>query len=121
MLANEVKVTLLEDGINTVDKNVGETHAVIPALESGISFVPPLPTSYRMLIALRFFLLFNLKIPACGRVIRREFASHELPSLIEIIFSSKDEGNTIRCLLRNDAQSFIDAMNEVRSAFAHNL
>jgi len=42
---------------------------------------------------------------------------HELPSLIETIFSSKDEGNTIRCLPRDDAQTFIDVMDEVRSAF----
>ena len=71
-----------------------------------------------MLIALQFFLLSNLKIPACGRVIGRAFAPHELPSLIEAIFSSKDEGNMIRCLPRDDAQTFIYVMDEVRSAFA---
>ena len=53
-------------------------------------------------------------------MIRRSFAPHELPSLIEAIFSSKDEDNAIRRLLKDDAQTFIDVMDEARSAFAHN-
>ena len=71
-----------------------------------------------MLIAPQFFLLSNLNTPACGRVIGRAFAPHELPSLIEAIFSSKNEGTMISCLPRDDAQTFIDVMDEVRSAFA---
>ena len=71
-----------------------------------------------MLIAPQFFLLSNLNIPACECVIGRAFVPHELPSLIEAIYSSKDEGNIIRCLPRDDAQTFIDVMDEVRSAFA---
>ena len=42
------------------------------------------------------------------------FAPNELPSLIEAIFLSKDEGDTIHRLLRDDAQSFVDVLNEAR-------
>ena len=58
---------------------------------------------------------------ACGRLIRRAFAPHELTSLVEAIFSSKDEGDAIRCLLADDAQIFIDVIDEVRFIFAHRV
>ena len=45
-------------------------------------------------------------------MIRRAFALHEFPSLIEAIFSSKDESDAIRCLLGDDAQAFIDVIDE---------
>ena len=54
-------------------------------------------------------------IPACGRLVRRAFALHELPSLIEVIFSSQDESDTIRRLLGGDAQAFVDVMDEACS------
>ena len=46
-------------------------------------------------------------------MIRRTFNLHELPSLVEAIFSSKDEIDTIRCL-GDGAQAFIDAIDEAR-------
>ena len=39
----------------------------------------------------------------------------EFSSLIETIFSTKDEDETIRHLFVNDAQTFIDVIDEVRS------
>ena len=51
---------------------------------------------------------------AFGRLIRREFVSYELPSLIEDILVCKDVVNTLRCLSRDDAQTFIDVVNEAR-------
>ena len=47
------------------------------------------------------------------RLMGRAFASHELPSLIETIFS--DEGDTVNCLHGNDVQTFIDVVDEVRT------
>ena len=57
--------------------------------------------------------------PACERLLKRAFAPDELPSLIEAIFSNEDECSAIRSLLGNDAQTFIDVMDEVRSTPAH--
>jgi len=37
--------------------------------------------------------------------------------LIEVILSSKDDGENIRCLPGDDAQTFVDVIDEVRSAF----
>jgi len=64
-------------------------------------------------------LLLNINTPACERLIRRAFAPHELPSLIEEFFSSKDSGDTIGHLLGDDTQAFIDVIDEARSTFAH--
>jgi len=124
MLRERPKLTYLGDRIETLDRNAVETTpmeqvvATTPAFESGTSLAPRSPTLNQTLIAPQF-LLVDLNTPACRRVIRRTFATHELPSLIEAIFSSKDENNMIRCLLRDDAQTFIDVMNEVRPAFSH--
>ena len=52
---------------------------------------------------------------ACERLLKREFAPDELPSLIEVIFSSRDVRDMIRCLLADDAQIFIDVLDQVRS------
>lgn len=57
-----------------------------------------------------------LYTPACRHLIRHAFTPHELPSLIEAVFSSKDASDTIRSLLGDDAQIFIDVMNEVYTA-----
>lgn len=46
-------------------------------------------------------------------MITRAFTPNELPSLIEVVFSSKDVNDTIRCLCANDAQTFIDMIDEV--------
>jgi len=63
--------------------------------------------------------LLNLGTLACERLISRAFGLHELPSLIEEIFSSKDTGDTIGCLLGDDVQAFVDVMDEACSTFAH--
>ena len=54
-------------------------------------------------------------IPACTRLVGRAFALHELPSLIEAIFSNKDGGNTVNLLQGDDAQTFVNVIDEVRS------
>ena len=56
------------------------------------------------------FLPFDFGAPACERLIRRAFASDELFSLLEAIFSSKDEVDQIRCLHKEEAQAFVDVM-----------
>ena len=43
------------------------------------------------------------------------FDPRELPSLIEVILSNQDEGDTIRRLLGDDAQAFIDVIDEACS------
>jgi hypothetical protein len=57
-------------------------------------------------------LFLDLGAPGCERLIRRAFASDELFSLLEAIFSSKDEVDKIRCLFGDDAQAFVDVMDE---------
>ena len=39
--------------------------------------------------------------------------------MIEVIFSSQDEGDTTRRLLGEDAQVFVDMIDEVRSTSPH--
>ena len=55
-------------------------------------------------------------LSACRRLISRAFSPHELPSLIEEIFTRKDEVRTIGSFARDEAQSFIDIVHEVRPA-----
>jgi len=62
-----------------------------------------------------FFL--NPNTLACERLISRVFPPHELPSLIEEIFSSKDADDTIGRLHGDDAQAFVDVIDEARSTF----
>ena len=54
---------------------------------------------------------------AYGRLVRREFTPHELPSLIEAILSSNDDGEMIHCLPGDEPQSFVDVIYEARSTF----
>ena len=79
--------------------------------ESGISFSPPFADLVRGA---------DHPVPACGRLVRRTFAPHELPSLMEVIFSSQDEGDTIRRLLGDDEQAFVDVVDEARRTSVHN-
>lgn len=51
--------------------------------------------------------------PAYARLIKREFPPLELPLIIEEILSRGDEGDEIRCLPKEDAQTLIDVMDEV--------
>ena len=57
----------------------------------------------------------SFNIPACHRLIKRAFILCELSPLIEAVFSSKDEGDLVRCLRGEDAQTFIDVLYEVCS------
>ena len=52
------------------------------------------------------------------RLIDRTFAKPECSSLIESLFSSKDGRNAIQGLQRDDAQSFVDILDEVRPTSA---
>ena len=52
-------------------------------------------------------------------MIKRAFAPDELRSLVEAILSSTDEDELVRSLRGDDAQAFIDVMDEVRSSLAH--
>ena len=54
--------------------------------------------------------------PACERLIRGSHSPQQLVSLIEAIFTSTDEVAMIRDLRGEDAQTFVDVVNEVRSA-----
>ena len=63
------------------------------------------------LIVTRFSVL-DFNAPALGRLIRREFASTELHSLLEETLACKEAGNAIRCLSKDDAQSLIDVVDE---------
>lgn len=53
---------------------------------------------------------------ACERLVKRVFVVGELPSLIEAVLSSRDSGEIIRRLPRDDAQSLIDVIDEARSS-----
>ena len=50
---------------------------------------------------------------------RRAFVLRELSPLIEATLSRKEEDETIRRLSVEDAQIFVDAIDEVRTSFAH--
>ena len=56
---------------------------------------------------------------ACGRLISHTFSLHELPPLIEAMFSSEDEDRTIRSLPVSDAQTLINTMDEACFTFHH--
>jgi len=60
-------------------------------------------------------LFLNFNTLACRRLIGREFTPRELPSLIEAIPAGK--GYTTRRFLGDDAQVFIDVLDEVYSTF----
>ena len=60
----------------------------------------------------KFFLGSNAL--AFERLIRRQFVPCELLPLIEKLLASKDMGHAIRHLAEDDAQTFIDVMDEAR-------
>ena len=78
---------------NTIDSHGTATTSIS---KSGVSFSPVFAD---LVPGADHFRLPNFIIPVCGRLVRGTFALHDLPSFIEVIFSSEDEGNTIRCLL----------------------
>jgi len=86
------------------------------APETGMSLTPSSPILCGIMVVPPV-LFFSTLTPACGGLIRRAFTPHELPSLIEAIFSSKEVDNTIRCLRGDHAQTFIDVIDEACSPF----
>ena len=87
-----------------------------PSSESGMS-----PHSRRPSVILRSRSLvipfLNRTILACRILIRRAFTPNERSSLIEAILSSEDEEEAIRNLSLEDAQTFVDTINEARCTF----
>ena len=73
---------------------------------------------YGTLIAPEFFFLgFDFHAPAFRRLMRHEFVSDELPSLIEDIFTSNDVDDRISCLPKDDAQTFVDVIDQARRPY----
>jgi len=98
---------------------VGTNATTTSLSEIGTPSVPPPPILYGVLIAPRF-ILFGSNTPAVGFLIGRVFSPGELPFLINTIFSSEDWGDVIRRIRSgNDAQAFIDLIDEARPASAH--
>ena len=52
-------------------------------------------------------------------MLRREFTSNELPSLIEAVLKSKNMDDRISCLSRDDAQILVDVLDEARLMSTH--
>ena len=59
------------------------------------------------------------EVSACIRLATRAFSPHEHISLIEDIFTRKDEVKMVGYLGRDAAQAFIDVVHEVRLAVLH--
>ena len=93
---------------------LGVLIATTPVAESRTFSAPHLPNLYGVLIIPRFVPLDSIT-PACKRLVRRMFTPYELSSLIEAIFSSEGEINMVHFLCGNDAQTFIDVIDEVCS------
>ena len=62
-------------------------------------------------------ILLNFDPPAFGLLIRRAFDPYELPPLVEAVFSSKGEREIVRSLSGDNAQTFVDVIDEARSTF----
>jgi len=58
-------------------------------------------------------ILAGLGASTCRRLISRDYSPHELISLIEDIFTRKDEVKTVGDLGKDAAQAFIDVVHEV--------
>ena len=110
---------MVESAITTAP--VGSSSAAsasTPVALSGASLASPARTFHVTLTALRFILLSQFNSPACQRLINRAFTPYELPSLIEAVFSSVDEVDTVRCLCGDDAQTFVDVIDQAGSSLA---
>ena len=64
-------------------------------------------------------LFSQLYTPAFRRLLRGKFASDELLSLIKDVFARKDVDDIILGLPKDDAQTFIDIVDEVRDPSVH--
>ena len=68
-----------------------------------------------MLIVNQFF-SSDSNTPAIERLISRKFVPHELPTLIEQFLMCADVGAATRRLPKDDAQTFINVIDEARRA-----
>lgn len=59
-------------------------------------------------------IIVDLDAPACRRLISHAFSPHEIIPLVEAVFTSQDEVKMIGYLRGDDAQTFIDVIDEVR-------
>ena len=90
--------------------------APLPPLRQGmVCLSPPLLTLCQVPDPFRFL---NFDTPAVCRLIQRVFSLSDRSSLIESVFSTKDGSNMVRDLGEDDAQSFIDVIDEVPSTLA---
>ena len=80
----------------------------------GLDFTDPAWNADRCLA-----LFSQLYTPAFRRLLRGKFASDELLSLMKDIFARKDMDDIIRGLPKDDAQTFIDIVDEVRDPSVH--
>jgi hypothetical protein len=80
-----------------------------PLPESGTSCLHPRQSEHHPAI---------LSPPVLARLITRERSPHELPSLIGEIFACKDVDDMVRHLPADDAQTFIDVLDEVHHTSA---
>jgi len=90
--------------------------------QSTVKSAPPSPPPRSHAVAFNPFFdtvnlsnLVNSDVPACKRQIGHTFSTQGVTSLIEAIFMNKDEIRMVRNLRRNDAQTFVDVIYEVRS------
>jgi len=58
-------------------------------------------------------ILVDLEAPACRRLISHAFSPHEVVTVIEEIFTSRDEVKIVGTFRRDEAQAFIDVIHEV--------
>ena len=93
----------------------------LAASESGKSIAHPCPLCGGRWLPFDLLFFLNSNTLACKRLITRAFVPGDLPSLIESIFSSKDQEAVVYGLQRDDAQNFIDIVDEVRFKFARLL
>ena len=91
-----------DSGSTTADSAARGTSSTLPP--TIFCATPTVPSSFLYLDA-----------PAFQRLISRAFNPDELPSLIEAVFSSGDLVKVIHSLSEDDAQTFIDVADEVRS------
>ena len=56
-------------------------------------------------------------IPAWKRLVDRSLTADKRASLIKIVLSDRSETDVIKCLQKDDAQSFIDVVDEVLYSF----
>ena len=84
-------------------------------LESGRSTCWPISTDRCMECSM---LLSYFRTPALGRLIRSEFSLDELPSLVAT-FAREDASDKILSLGKDDAQAFIDVIDEVHTFWTY--